>query len=106
MDALHGRHARELHAILDDVVNLSVAHTLGQIEVQIGNAWILIGSDCSAAVTVCAMASGAIRQEMFSSPFKRKVIVSVRVGTASLAAGNRKIAQRTSKACFQMGWSR
>lgn len=106
VDAPHGGHTCKLHTILNDVVNLAVAHLLGAAGVQVRYARILICADHSAAAAIDAVAGGASCQELLPSLFECYIIVAERIGSLALVAGNGKVTQGTRHACFDCWWRR
>ena len=63
MCPLLGRHTGELHAVLNDVVDFAVSHALGELGVQVRDAWIFVCANRSVAATINPVASGTLSQE-------------------------------------------
>ena len=106
MGTLHGRHACELHAVCDDVVDLAVAHALGQVGTEVGNAGIFICADRRAAAAINSMTGSALYPEMLSSLFQRHLVVGERIGTLTLTARNSKVPHGTGHTNFDCGRGR
>lgn len=104
--ALHripGRHAGELDAVFDDVVELAVGQALGGRGAQVRHARIEMAAEGSGAASVCSMARRAASEEkvargleIFGRRFKRGV------GRA-LSVRNRKVANGPSDGGFEPG---
>ena len=91
----HGGHTRELHAVLNDVVDFAVAHPLGEVRVQVRDTWIFVCSNRRATPTIDPMAKRASGNKKFSSLCRSCVVVGERVGKGAFASWDCKIAKGT-----------
>ncbi len=91
----HGGHTRELHAVLNDVVDFAVAHPLGEVRVQVRDTWIFVCSNRRATLTIDPMAKRASGNKKFSSLCRSCVVVGERVGKGAFASWDCKIAKGT-----------
>jgi len=92
MDAPHRGHTGKLHTILNDVMNLAVAHPLRQVGVQIRDSRILVCADHGAAVAIHPVAGSALRHKLLSPLFECHIVISQRIGSLAFIAGNSKVA--------------
>ena len=106
MDALHGGHTCKLHTIFDDVVDLTIAHLLCEVRVQIRYARVLVCADYSLAVTIYAVTVSASRYELLSPLFECHIVIGERIGSLAFSTGDGKVAYRTRRTCFDCEWSR
>ena len=98
------RHARELDAILNDVVNFAVSKILRSIGVQIGHPRIEILAHSSVATAVNSMTDRAPREEILP-PFSLRFRLGCNwVGFVALTPWNGQISCRLSYRCLQ--WRR
>ena len=89
---MHGGHTRELHAVIDDVMDVSIGHALRLIRMQVGNAGILVGPNRSCPSTIDSVTRRAPRKKSIPSLLERDRIAGKRIVSTVFGSGNCKVA--------------